>query len=144
MNTRVSPPTWFWVIAGLALLWNLMGVYAYIMQVTMSPAEMAVQYTQAEQDYLNSVPAWATGAFAIAVFAGVIGAVGLLLRKAWAHAAFVVSLLGAVVQNAYGYIIADAASIFSSSAIVMSILVLVILLFLIGFARKARTKRWIT
>ena len=30
MSTPIKPPTWFWIVGGLALLWNLMGVMAYI------------------------------------------------------------------------------------------------------------------
>ena len=34
-------PTWFWVASILALVWNLMGVMAYIAQVTLTPEALA-------------------------------------------------------------------------------------------------------
>ena len=42
-------------------------------------------------------PAWATGAFAIAVFGGALGCLLLLLRKSTAYYLFIASLLGVIV-----------------------------------------------
>jgi len=54
----------------------------------MSPAQAAI---------IQDRPAWATGAFAVAVFAGAVGSVFLLLRKSVALVFFVVALLGVIV-----------------------------------------------
>ena len=81
--TTVRPPKWFWIVASIAFVWNLMGVAAYLMQVTMSDETLAA--LPAEQQALYaSTPAWATGAFALAVFGGALGCLFLLLRKSWA------------------------------------------------------------
>ena len=65
-------PTWFMVVAVLLLVWNLLGVMAYIMQVTMSPETLAALPDAQRQLYENT-PAWATAAFAIAVSGGALG-----------------------------------------------------------------------
>lgn len=31
-STRTKPPIWFWIISVIALIWNLMGVMAYLGQ----------------------------------------------------------------------------------------------------------------
>ena len=36
-------PNWFIVVAALLLGWNLMGVIAYLMQVTMSPDDLGTR-----------------------------------------------------------------------------------------------------
>lgn len=41
MTDKIKAPTWFWVIAVVALIWNLLGVAAYIMDVTMSAEDIA-------------------------------------------------------------------------------------------------------
>lgn len=75
-----KPSAAFWIISVLALLWNLLGVMAYIMQVTMTPE--ALQALPAEQQALyTNVPAWATAAFAVAVWGSTLGCILLLLRK---------------------------------------------------------------
>ena len=77
-------PTWFWVVGALAFVWNLMGVSKYISDVTMSPEALAA-FPADQQELMQNVPAWATGAFAIAVFAGALGCLLLLLRKKIGH-----------------------------------------------------------
>ena len=37
----IKAPTWFTVVAAVLLVWNLLGVMAYISQVTMSPEALA-------------------------------------------------------------------------------------------------------
>ena len=41
MVERIRPPSWFWLIALLAILWGVMGVVAFYMDLTMSPAAIA-------------------------------------------------------------------------------------------------------
>src|SRR6056297_3046586 len=76
-----KPPGLYWTVAWVALVWNLIGVATYLGHV-MSEAGAA-----------PPVPAWVTGAYALAVFGGTFGAVGLLLRRAWAVPLFAVSLV---------------------------------------------------
>ena len=91
MTTTVKPPTWFWVVSVIALLWNLMGVYNYLYQA-FNQVAILESLDQAQREVFEGTPAWATAAFALAVFTGLIGSIGLLLRKKWAKPLFVVSL----------------------------------------------------
>jgi hypothetical protein len=96
MNDEIkSGINWsFWVIAAIALIWNAMTVMNYFAQ--MNP-DMLAAYRESERALIESRPAWATGAFAIAAFGGAIGSLLLLLRKSVAFYLFVASLLGVVV-----------------------------------------------
>ena len=60
-ETSGGTPRSFLIIGIVALLWNLMGVMSYIMQVTMSPEALA-NMPEAERALMESLPAWATGA----------------------------------------------------------------------------------
>ena len=68
------------MIAVIAFIWNLMGAYMYIIQKYKTES-FESQYTSMQLDMIYSMPAWATAAFAIAVFGGVLGSVTLLMRK---------------------------------------------------------------
>ena len=83
----------FWVIASIALIWNALGVANFFVQ--MDP-EVISAYRETEQAIIVGRPAWATGAFAVAVFAGAIGSLLLLLRKSAAIYWFIASLIGVV------------------------------------------------
>src|SRR5690606_2108284 len=96
-TTSVKPPTWFWVVSIIALLWNLMGVFNYLNQALNKQAILE-SLDEAQRAVFEGIPAWATAAFAIAVFSGALGSIGLLVRKKWARPLFILSLVTAVAQ----------------------------------------------
>ena len=77
-----GPPRSFYIIGIAALIWNLIGVMAYVMQVTMSDAAMAALPAE-QQAFIQNSPVWVTAAYAIAVNAGALGCVLLLVRQSW-------------------------------------------------------------
>ena len=139
-----NPPTAFWIIAAVALFWNLIGVSIFYMQVTATPDALQAAYSEAEYEFISSIPAWATGAYAIAVVAGVIGCVLLLLRKVWAVPVFAISLVAILVQDTYSFAIADGISVFGAGAVVLPLVVLAIAVGLIFYSRMARGKGWLS
>jgi len=142
-ETRSTVPRSFWVIAALALAWNLVGVYAYIGQVTMTD-EAVMQLPEAQRTFYQTVPAWAVGAFAIAVFGGALGCLLLLLRKSLATPVLVLSLAGVAVQMYHSFAIANAIDVYGPGGLVMPAMIVVIAVFLIWYARHAATKGWIS
>ncbi|OBX24183.1 MULTISPECIES: hypothetical protein [Bizionia] len=143
MSTTQKPPKLFWIISIVALIWNLMGVLAYLMQAFMT--EDALQkLPEAEQALYTDLPAWVTAAFAIAVFGGTLGAVGLLLRKKWARLIFLFSLIGIIVQMAHSFFISNNIDVYGPGAVIMPIMVLVIGVYLIMFSKSAIAKGWIS
>lgn len=92
-----KPPTWYWVVAVLAVLWECMGCMAYLSQVTMSPADMAA-LPPLQRDAWLAMPSWLYAVYAIAVWIGLAGGVALLLRRRIARSLFVISLIAIVVQ----------------------------------------------
>ncbi len=143
MTDSNKPPVWFWVVSVLALLWNLSGVYSYLSS-KFNQVEMLEAMTQAQRELFESIPAWATAAFAIAVFAGTIASVGLLLRKKWAKLLFIVSLVAAVLQFVNWLFFQNAPEAFGSSAYTMPIIVVVVGFLLILFAKKSIQKGWLS
>ncbi|AXO79176.1 hypothetical protein DZC78_01855 [Olleya aquimaris] len=98
--TTQKPPMWFLVISIIALIWNALGVMAYLGQTLMTD-EMIAQLPKAEQDMYANLPSWYLGAFAIAVFAGTIGSLALVLKKKWAFNVLLISLVAAIIQMCY-------------------------------------------
>ncbi len=95
-----SPPTWFRWVALLAVVWNAFGVAMYLSSVGLFGDPMA-GLSEAERAAASSIPGWITGAFAIGAFAGLIGSVGLWLRKAWAQPVLIVSLVALLVLEGW-------------------------------------------
>lgn len=105
--TGTAPRWLLW--AGIALLlWNLMGVGAFVSQWSMSADDIAA-LPQVQRDLWVSMPGWTWAAYAVAVTAGVLGAIGVLLRKWWAALAFSLSLVAVLIQFSYPFLLAKGA-----------------------------------
>lgn len=142
MTTSVKPPAWFWVVSILALLWNLMGVFNYL-NLAFNKAAVIEALTAEQGELFESIPAWATAAFAIAVFSGALASIALLLRKKWAKPLFVLSLIAAVAQFINWLFLQNAAEAFGSQAYITPALVVAIGAFLIFFSKKGIQKGWL-
>lgn len=138
MNT----PTWFKVVAALALLWNLLGCVAFFMDLRLSPEDLAA-LPEAQQALYAARPTWAVAATAIAVFGGALGSVGLLLRRKWAFPVLALSLLGILVQDFGLFVLADGASLAGPVAVVLQAVVLVVGIGLVLLSRRGIARGWL-
>ncbi len=129
----------FWAIGAVALIWNVVGVINFFMQ--MNPDVLAA-YREAERAIVEGRPAWATGAFAIAVFGGALGCLLLLLRKSAAYYLFIASLLGVIVTMIHTL---GAGIDFGVGEILGIILMpLVVAAFLMWYSKRSHSKGWIS
>lgn len=90
---KAKPRISYWMIAGLGLVWNIMGCLNFLSQ---SNVEVVAQMPEAYQSLIAARAAWATAAFGIAVFAGAVGCILLFLRRRVAIQLLMVSLIGVV------------------------------------------------
>ena len=134
-------PKWFMVVAVLLLVWNLLGVMAYLMQVTMGP-EVLAALPEAERQLYESTPAWATAAFAVAVNGGALGCLLLVLKKNLAGVFLQLSLAGVLVQMFHSFFMSNSFEVFGPGGMIMPVMVLVIAIYLVTLAAKAKTLRW--
>lgn len=96
----------FWILAVLALLWNAMGAFDYLMTQTGNEAYLS-SFTPEQLAYFNAFPAWAVSAWAIAVWGAVLGCILLLLRKKAAVPVFLVSFVAMVLTTIYNFLLSD-------------------------------------
>ena len=141
-NETVGGVHWsFWAIGAVTLVWNVMGVINFFMQMN---ADARASFPESHRAIVVGRPAWATGAFAIAVFGGALGCLLLLLRKPAAYYLFIASLLGVIVQLIHTLGMASSKIDFSPLDILMIILMpLVVAAFLIWYSKWAESKGWI-
>ena len=144
-TTTVAPKRslGFWLIGVFALVWNLIGVAMWYMQVNMSAEQLAAM-TEAQRQVYEATPGWLNIAFAVAVFAGVLGALGLLLKKRWAGTLFLLSLIALLVQMIGVYVVTPAWAAYGPVGLVMPAVLLVIALFLLWYANKAQARGWLS
>jgi len=143
-NDTIKPPVWFWIVSVVALLWNLLGAMAYLGQAFITDERKAAMPAN-KLELMENTPAWATAAFAIAVWGGVLGCIGLLLRKKWARQILLLSLLGILVQMSYAFFMTNTTEVYGTvEGVVMPILFIGIGAFLVLFAKSSQNKGWIS
>ncbi|MBF8149521.1 hypothetical protein ITJ86_06405 [Winogradskyella sp. F6397] len=136
---RNKPPISFWIISVLALIWNIVGVMAYLFRAFITDDQIAQLPIEQQAEFLVDYPVWYTAAFALAVFCGALGCFMLLIRKKWAYVLFVFSAIGAIVQHMYLFLNVE----MSTTTLIMPIMVILVCLFLIWFSKKSISKGWI-
>jgi hypothetical protein len=135
-------PGWYWAVAAAALLWEAMGCYAYLTQVSMDSAALA-QLPAQQREIWAAMPGWAIGAYAVAVWAGLLGAVGLLLRRNWAKLAFGLSLAGVVVQFGWTFLATDILATMGASAALFPAFIFAVAALLLWFSSAAARRGWL-
>jgi hypothetical protein len=103
----------FWIVAGVAMLWNAFGGYDYTMShLQGEPYYRQMGMTDEMIAYMGTYPSWMHAIWAIGVWGSVAGSVLLLLRSRWATHAFGVSILGAIGSLGYTFASPDGVRLF--------------------------------
>lgn len=137
-----KPPTWFYVLAAVALLWNAMGLVAVVGDLMLTAADIAA-LPQEQQALYQARPGWSVAGSLVAVVGGTVGCLGLLLRRRWAMPLLIASLVGVLVQDVGIFVVAGAAKVMGTVPVVLQTLVLLVAIGLVLLARKAIASAWL-
>ena len=135
-------PMSFRVVAVVALLWNLFGLFSFYTNVTATPAVIA-SWPEAQQQIAAATPRWVFVAFAIATIGGVLGSLGLLLGKRWAVPVLLLSLLAILVQFGSIYAITPTWALTGVGGAILPLCIALFGLFLWWYAGKAASRGWL-
>ena len=142
-STLPRPPLWYWVVAILALLWQATGCYFYVVQVRMDATDLA-QLPQGQAAAFAAMQSWQWALFAIAVWSGLAGAIGLLARiRRLAVWGLWLSLIAALVQYGYAFTTPEIRALPPAEALPLPIAIGVIGLALVLFAGSAANRGWL-
>lgn len=141
MNETVQIPKWFKAVGIIAIVWNLMGVLAYIAHLAMTP-EMLNALPEAEQALYADIPMWANIAFAVAVWAGLIGSILLFLKKAFSFEILVASFFGVLIQMYHSFFVIDSIAVYGPGGAIMPIMVILIAAYLAYLGKQSKENHW--
>lgn len=133
-EARPKTPVHLWIIGVLSLLWNSMGAFDYVATQFKMNFYMS-QFTPEQLAYFYGFPAWAVAGWAFGVWGAVAGSIGLLLRKKWSIWAFAVSLAGMLVSSIYTLGLSDGAQMMGTGAVIFSVVIWAVAIFLLVYAR---------
>lgn len=141
MTNNIKIPVWFWIIAVIALLWNIMGLLAFYGNMTISEEALSA-LTPEQRGLYETQPLWVKAVFGGSVIFGVLGSIGLLLRKRWAAQALLLSVACVLAQMAHSFM-TNAYEIMGGSSMIMGAIILVFALFLVWFSRMALVRSYL-
>ncbi|MGE5563067.1 MAG: hypothetical protein ACM3ZV_07120 [Bacillota bacterium] len=139
-TARRATPAHLWIVGILALAWNGFGCFDYLMTVTENQTYLG--NIPADQiAYMNALPTWLTGAWAIGVWGGLLGSLLLLMRSRHAVLAFALSFVAAVIAMGYEMFMTEQpASMKAGAMAVMPWVVLAVCALLLWYSWNAEKK----
>jgi len=135
VGPRPKAPMHLWIVGVLALLWNFMGCFDYLATQLKLESYMG-NFSEQQLEYFYGIPAWAVSGWAIAVWIGIVGTVGLLMRRKWSVIAFIISLVGLALSSIYTLGMSNGLEIMGTSGTVMTFLIWVISIFLVWYSKQ--------
>ena len=137
---RVRPVAgWFIIAAVASLLFMGLGCISYLMHVFANPATMPLDQRAAHE----AEPAWVTGAYAVAVWIGLVGALLLVLRRKIAKWLLLLSLIAVLVWLAGLILVTQLRENMSANDLLVAMIVTALTWTVYWFARHSRQRGWL-
>jgi hypothetical protein len=129
-------PWHLWLVGVIALLFNSVGVYDYLMTMTQGTVYLAnAGFTPEQIAHYEAYPVWMTAVWAIGVWGAFVASVLLLLRRRYAWVVFAISLAAFLVNLLYNYVLTDGGDLLGSGMAITSAVITVLLIFFTWYSR---------
>ncbi len=134
-DTKSKTPWHLWLVGAVAVLFNSVGVFDFVMSMAQGPAYMAsAGMTQAQIDHYQRMPGWMTAVWAIGVFGAFAASVLILLRNRLSAPVFAVSLAAFLLSLVYTYVLSDGGKVMGQQMAVTSAVIAVLLALFLAYA----------
>jgi hypothetical protein len=143
MDDEYSPQpiaAWFIIAAVASLLFMGLGVVVFVMHVLTDPNSLPLDERAA---YLAE-PTWVTAANGLAVLAGLVGAILLVMRRRLAEWALLASLIGVLIWLAGLIVVSPLRDSLSANDLIVALVVTALTWTIYWFARHSRQRGWLS
>jgi uncharacterized membrane protein len=130
---------WYTAAAIASLLFMLLGCAVYLLDVTTDPASLPLDQRAAH----DAQPMWLISANAIAVWAGAVGALFLLLRRRLAETLMLVSMTAVTIWLAGLLLVPRLRDLLGTDDLAVAVVVSLITWTIYWFARHSRQRGWL-
>lgn len=130
---------WYLPAAVASLLFMGLGCVMYLMHMLADPNAMPLDQRSAYE----ATPAWVIGAWGVAVWVGLAGAILLVLRHRLAEPLLLVSLIGVLVWLAGLLLVSGIRENMSANDLLVAIVVAALTWTVFWFARHSRQRGWL-
>jgi magnesium-transporting ATPase (P-type) len=130
---------WFMAAAVASLLFMGLGCISYLMHVLADPNTLPLDQRAA----FEAEPAWVTGAYAIAVWGGLAGAILLVMKRKLAETFLLVSLAAVLIWLGVLVLVTPLRESMSANDLLVAIVVSALTWTIYWFARHSRQRQWL-
>ena len=136
MTDMTSKAPWhLWLVGVIAVLFNAIGVFDYVMSMTQGASYMeSAGMTPAQIAHYQEMPIWMTVVWTVGVWGAMLGSVLILLRNKLAAPVFAVSLAAFLLSLIYTYVLTDGGEIMGSAMAITSVVITALLLFFLWYS----------
>lgn len=144
MSTNTIVPTSYKIISVLAILWNLFGMFSFLGHA-FAPEQAFAGMNEDQQAYMREFPAWGYIVFGTAVTTGILGSIGLLLKKKWSTLVLLISLVTILINQLYPFLFTNYMSIFGgATTLILPLIITAVGIALWYYARQSAAKGWLS
>jgi len=137
--TKPAVPAWYWAVVIGALLFEAAGATLFVNSLTLDPATLPLD----QRAIYDATPQWMTIAWAVAIGTGLIGALGLVMRRRFAEPALLVSLIAVAVQFSGIFLVKQLRELTPEDHLLVPVIILVLAYALWQTAKLARRRGWL-
>ena len=137
METAV--PAWYWAVAVAALLFEGAGAFLFANSLTLDPATLPLD----QRAIYDATPQWMTIAWAVAIGAGLLGALGLLLRRRFAEPLMLLSVFAVVVQFCGLFVVKQLRELTPEDHLLVPVVILMLAYAFWQAAKLGRIRGWL-
>ena len=134
-DMRVKTPWHLWLVGVIAVLFNAIGAFDYVMNLAQGASYMAsAGMTPVEIAHYQEMPIWMRAVWAIGVWGAMLGSVLILLRNKMALPAFAVSLAAFLVSLLYTYVLTKGGEILGAQMAMTNVIITVLLIIFLWYS----------
>jgi hypothetical protein len=134
-DMRIGTPWHLWLVGVIAVLFNAIGAFDYVMSMAQGSTYMArAGMTPAQIAHYQEMPVWMTAVWTVGVWGAVLGSVLILLRNKLAFQVFAVSLAAFLVSLLYTYVLTDGGEVMGGQMAIASVVITALLLFFMWYS----------
>ncbi|NOT32841.1 MAG: hypothetical protein HOP12_01590 [Candidatus Eisenbacteria bacterium] len=129
-NALTKTPWHVWLVGVVAVLFNSIGVFDFVMSMAQGASYMAgAGMTPDQIAHYQEMPSWMTVVWAVGVFGAFLASILLLLRRKLAMPTFVVSLVAFLVSLLYTYVFTNGGAVMGPQMAITSGIIAALLIF---------------
>ncbi|MDB4222899.1 hypothetical protein N9850_03940 [Granulosicoccus sp.] len=134
-NSLVKTPWHLWLIGVIAVLFNFIGVFDFVMSMAQGAEYQASAGMTPDQiAHYQVMPGWMMLVWAVGVFGAFLASIFVLLRKKLALPVFILSLAAFLLSVFYNYVLTDGRSVLGQDMMIASAVIAALLVFFSWYA----------